>query len=159
MHKPRPVVPALGMPMPAMPPVIAAAPPPLMPSSPPGSFLWPVRGKVVSGYGAKADGLFNDGINVAAPHGTPVAAAADGTVAYVGDALGSYGNLVLVRHGGGMVTAYAHLATVGVKRGSLVRRGQTIGTVGSTGSADTAQLHFEIRRGTETLDPRRHLGA
>lgn len=129
----------------------------MQPSSRPG-FVWPVRGKVISSYGPKDGGLYNEGINIAAPRGTPVASAADGTVVYVGNDLGSYGNLVLIRHSGGMVSAYAHLASVSVSKGSNVRRGQTLGTVGSTGTVSNAQLHFEIRRGTETLDPLRFLG-
>jgi murein DD-endopeptidase MepM/ murein hydrolase activator NlpD len=121
-------------------------------------FVWPVRGKVVSTYGAKEGGLYNDGINIAAPKGTPVAAAADGVVAYVGNDLESYGNLVLVRHGGGAMTAYAHLASVNIKKGMTVRKGQAIGSVGSTGAVSAAQLHFEIRQGAKTYDPRQYLG-
>jgi len=116
-------------------------------------FSWPVKGKVVSKYGAKAGGLFNDGVNIAAPRGARVGAAADGTVVYAGNALQSYGNLVLVRHKGGITTAYAHLASMNVKRGDVVKAGQAVGTVGSTGAARGAQLHFEVRRGRETVDP------
>jgi len=127
------------------------------PLTPPSAFRWPVQGRVISGYGPKDDGLYNDGINIAAPRGTPVAAAADGVVAYVGNDLKSYGNLVLVRHGGGMMTAYAHLASANAKKGMPVRQGQVIGTVGSTGAVNAAQLHFEIRRGSKTCDPRQYL--
>jgi len=138
---------------------IAANPQPInLPLQPPSSFLWPVRGKVISGYGPKDDGLYNDGINIAAPRGTPVAAAADGVVAYVGNDLKSYGNLVLIRHGGGTMTAYAHLASLRAKRGMIVRQGQVIGTVGATGAVSAAQLHFEIRHGSKTCDPRSYLG-
>lgn len=121
-------------------------------------FVWPVRGRVVSGYGAKPGHLYNDGINIAAPRGTPVAAAADGVVAYVGSDLSSYGNLVLVRHAGGYVTAYAHLDTVSVQKGDNVTRGRAIGTVGSTGSVENSQLHFEIRRGMDSINPATYLG-
>lgn len=121
-------------------------------------FIWPVQGKIISSYGPKAGHLHNDGINIAAPRGTAVAAAADGTVAYVGDALSGYGNLVLLRHDNGMVTAYAHLDRVTVTKGLRMRQGQAIGTVGSTGTVASAQLHFEIRKGIETLDPKRYLG-
>lgn len=121
-------------------------------------FIWPVRGQVISHYGPKSGGLYNDGINIAAPRGTPVKAAADGTVAYVGDRLKSYGNLVLIRHPGGMVTTYAHMHNVQVKPGTKVARGQIIGSVGSTGAVLNAQLHFEVRRGTRTLDPKEYLG-
>lgn len=120
-------------------------------------FIWPVKGKIISSYGPKAGHLHNDGINIAAPRGTAVAAAADGTVAYVGDALAGYGNLVLIRHDNGMVTAYAHLDRVTASKGARVRQGQAIGTVGSTGTVANAQLHFEIRKGIETLDPKRYL--
>jgi murein DD-endopeptidase MepM/ murein hydrolase activator NlpD len=134
------------------------APPVSQPLTPPSSFLWPVRGRVISGYGPKDDGLYNDGINIAAPRGTPVAAAADGVIAYVGNDLKSYGNLVLVRHGGGTMTAYAHLGSMNVRRGMAVRRGQVIGTVGATGAVPASQLHFEIRHGSKTCDPRAYLG-
>lgn len=120
-------------------------------------FIWPVRGKVISSYGPKPGHLHNDGINIAAPRGAAVAAAADGTVAYVGNDLMSYGNLVLIRHANGLVTAYAHLDRVQVRRGDVVRRGQGIGTVGSTGTVANPQLHFEVRRGIESLDPAKYL--
>lgn len=128
----------------------------VLPSTRP-DFNWPLRGKVISSYGAKNGGLFNDGINIAAPKNTPVMAAADGVVAYVGNDLSSYGNLVLIRHGGGMVTAYAHLNNATVKKDMTVRKGQSIGTIGSTGTVTNTQLHFEIRQGTQTFDPIQYL--
>ncbi len=146
-------------------PVHSLAPPPekhpppsttLMSSKRP-DFMWPVRGKIILAYGPTGDGLYNDGINIAAPRGAPVAAAADGVVAYVGDDLKSYGNLVLIRHGGGTMTAYAHLASVRVKRGMTIRKGQAIGAIGSTGAVSVSQLHFEIRQGSKTCDPKRYL--
>lgn len=121
-------------------------------------FMWPLRGKVVSDFGAKDGGLFNDGINIAAPKGTPVAAAAEGTVAYVGSAMKGYGNLVLLRHSGGTMTAYAHLNTVSVRKGQTLRKGQSLGTVGASGSVESTQLHFEIRHGAKALNPRKYLG-
>lgn len=124
----------------------------------PSGFIWPVHGAVISGYGPKDDGLYNDGINIAAPRGTPVAAAADGVVAYVGNDLKSYGNLVLIRHSGGMMTAYAHLSSISAKKGMAVGKGQIIGTVGATGAVPASQLHFEIRRGSKTCDPGKYLG-
>lgn len=133
-------------------------PPPTVSASSRRGFVWPVRGQVISSYGPKDGGLYNDGINIAAPRGTPVVAASDGVVAYVGNTLQSYGNLVLIRHPGGMVTAYAHMHTVTVKEGMTIRRGQTIGAVGSTGTVAHAQLHFEVRRGTDSIDPRQYLG-
>ncbi|MCC7038007.1 MAG: LysM peptidoglycan-binding domain-containing M23 family metallopeptidase [Alphaproteobacteria bacterium] len=120
-------------------------------------FIWPVKGQVISSYGPKTGGLYNDGINIAAPRGTPVKAASSGTVAYVGE-MRSYGNLVLIRHTNGMVTTYAHLNTVSVKPGMKVSQGQVIGAVGSTGTVMNAQLHFEVRRGKNTLDPKQYLG-
>ena len=132
--------------------------PPTVSTSSRRGFVWPVRGQVISSYGPKDGGLYNDGINIAAPRGTPVMAAADGVVAYVGNTLQSYGNLVLIRHPGGMVTAYAHLHSVTVKEGMTIRRGQPIGAVGSTGTVAHAQLHFEVRHGTDSIDPRQYLG-
>jgi murein DD-endopeptidase MepM/ murein hydrolase activator NlpD len=123
-----------------------------------GDFTWPVRGKVISKYGPKPGGLFNDGINISAAKGTPVTAAAAGTVVYVGSDLRSYGNMVLVRHPGGFVTAYSHLGESVVTRGGAVAKGQKIGTVGSTGTVGEPQLHFEIRKGSQTYDPARFLG-
>jgi len=120
-------------------------------------FLRPVGGKIISGYGAKAGGLHNDGVNIKAPQGTPVKAAENGVVVYAGNELKGTGNLVLLRHEGRWMTAYAHLDGIKVKRGDVIRRGQAIGTVGSTGSVDSPQLHFEVRRGTEAINPVRYL--
>lgn len=147
-----PAPPALSAPEKPLPPPQTT----VLPSTRP-DFNWPVRGRVISAYGAKSGGLFNDGINIAAPKNTPVTSAADGVVAYVGNDLSSYGNLVLVRHGGGMVTAYAHLANTTVRKDMVVRKGQAIGTVGSTGTVSNTQLHFEIRQGTKTFDPAQYL--
>lgn len=123
-----------------------------------GKFLKPVEGPVLSGYGPKKDGLHNDGINIKAPKGTPIHAAENGVVVYAGNELKGSGNLVLLRHEDRWMTAYAHMDRTLIKRGSVVKRGQTIGTVGSTGSVDSPQLHFEIRRGTEAINPARYLG-
>ena len=117
------------------------------------TFLWPVAGKVVSGYGPKEGGLHNDGINIAAPRGAPVRAAEDGVVAYAGNELRGYGNLLLLRHAGGWTTAYAHNERMLVRRGDAVRRGQVIARVGTTGSVTTPQSHFELRRGAGAIDP------
>ncbi len=116
-------------------------------------FLRPVGGKIISGYGSKSDGLHNDGINIKAVRGEPVRAAQSGQVVYVGNAIDGYGNLILIRHVGGYVTAYAHLDKALVKKGDKVKRGQVIGKVGSTGHVSEPQLHFEIRRGKEALNP------
>jgi murein DD-endopeptidase MepM/ murein hydrolase activator NlpD len=120
-------------------------------------FLRPVRGKVISTYGAKPGGLHNDGINIAAARGTPVQAAENGVVVYAGSDLKGSGNLVLVRHEGRWMTAYAHMDNITIRRGDTIRRGQAIGTVGTSGSVDQPQLHFEVRRGTEAINPQQYL--
>lgn len=120
-------------------------------------FMQPVSGNVISDFGPKAGGLHNDGINIKAVRGTAVRAAENGVVVYTGDDLESYGNLILVRHDGGMMSAYAHLDKTLVKRGAKITRGQSIGTVGSTGQVDSPQLHFEIRKGSKPLDPKQYL--
>ncbi|HEU0084317.1 MAG TPA: LysM peptidoglycan-binding domain-containing M23 family metallopeptidase [Bradyrhizobium sp.] len=117
------------------------------------TFRWPVRGRVVTGYGAKTNGKSNDGINVAVPEGTPVKAAEDGVVAYSGNELKGYGNLVLVRHSNGYVTAYAHASELLVKRGETIKRGQVIAKSGQSGEVGSPQLHFEIRKGSSPVDP------
>lgn len=122
-----------------------------------GKFMQPVNGRIISRFGPKEGGLHNDGINIKAVRGTAVRAAENGVVVYTGDDLESYGNLILVRHDGGMMSAYAHLDKTLVKRGAKITRGQSIGTVGSTGQVDSPQLHFEIRKGSKPLDPKRYL--
>ena len=129
--------------------VAIPTPPPLSNNT----FLWPVKGKIISNFGPKKDGFHNDGINISAPRGTPVVAAANGVVAYAGNELRGFGNLLLIKHAGGWITAYAHNETLLVKRGDLVRRGQIIARVGSTGNVAEAQLHFEIRRGRRAINP------
>ncbi len=117
------------------------------------SFRWPVRGRVIAGFGPKPSGQQNDGINVAVPEGTPIKAAEDGVVAYAGNELKTYGNLVLVRHANGYVTAYAHASEILVKRDDPVKRGQIIAKAGQTGTVAAPQLHFEIRKGSTPVDP------
>ncbi|MDN3273239.1 LysM peptidoglycan-binding domain-containing M23 family metallopeptidase [Frankia sp. RB7] len=117
------------------------------------TFRWPVRGKVITSYGAKTNGKSNDGINVAVPEGTPIKAAEDGVVAYSGNELKGYGNLVLVRHSNGYVTAYAHASELLVKRGDPIKRGQVIAKSGQSGEVASPQLHFEIRKGSSPVDP------
>ena len=118
---------------------------------------WPVRGKIISGFGPKANGLKNEGINIAVPEGTSIRAAADGVVAYSGNELKGYGNLVLIRHEDGYVTAYAHASELFVKRGDTVKRGDVIAKAGQTGSVSSPQLHFEVRKGAVALDPMKFL--
>lgn len=124
-----------------------------------GQFGWPVQGKIISKYGATADGLRNDGINISAPSGSPVVAAADGVVAYAGNELRGFGNMILIRHADGWVTAYAHNDSLAVKKGDSVKRGQIIARVGQTGNVTAPQLHFEIRKGTSAQDPMKYLGS
>jgi murein DD-endopeptidase MepM/ murein hydrolase activator NlpD len=139
---------------------IARRPTPI-PQPPPragGKFLWPVLGRTIAGYGPKGDGRHNDGINIAAPRGAPVHAAENGVVAYIGNELRGFGNLILIKHAGGWVTAYAHNDGFLVRRGDTVKRGQAIARIGSSGSVATPQLHFEIRKGARSVDPMRLLG-
>ncbi len=139
-----------------------AAVPPTVPEPSPrtsGQFLWPVDGKVISEFGSKNGGLHNDGINIEASRGTTVRAAENGVVAYAGNELRGFGNLLLIRHADGWVTAYAHNEKLLVKRGDKVSRGQPIAEVGSSGNVSSAQLHFELRRGAEPVDPMKYLGS
>ena len=131
----------------------AVAPPPAPSQNGGRSFLWPVHGRIVAGYGGGEGGTHNDGINIAAPRGASVLAADGGIVAYAGNELRGYGNLVLIKHPGGWMTAYAHNSALLVKRGERVRRGQAIARVGATGAVGEPQLHFEIRHGARALDP------
>ena len=133
--------------------VKAAEPSAAMPS-----FGWPVRGRLIAGFGSKPDGTQNDGINLAVPEGTPIKAADDGVVVYAGNELKGYGNLVLIQHTNGFVTAYAHASELMVKRGDTVKRGQVIAHAGQTGNVTSPQLHFEIRKGSTPVDPTQYLG-
>ncbi len=116
-------------------------------------FSWPVYGKILSAYGAKNNGLFNDGINISAKQGTNVKAAENGVVAYAGNEVKGMGNLVIMQHSDGWMTVYAHLDSMSVRRGNAVGVGQSIGKIGMTGKVDEPQLHFEIRKGTKAYDP------
>ena len=149
---------------PAAPPPTAATPEPPgaspalpAPGSDGGIFLWPVRGRVLAVYGSGRDGTHNDGINIAAARGAAVEAADAGVVAYAGNELRGYGNLILIKHPNGWISAYAHCDSILVKRGDKVARGQTIARVGSTGSVAEPQLHFELRHGNRAVDPREFL--
>ncbi|SMF14139.1 Murein DD-endopeptidase MepM and murein hydrolase activator NlpD, contain LysM domain [Tistlia consotensis] len=176
---PEPIAPALAASQPAVqpsatqqaavpkpPPAEPVALPRQAPSSavpvpPPlanGQFAWPVRGRVVSYFGPQGDGRHNDGINIAVPAGTPVEAAENGVVAYTGNELRGFGNLVLIKHAEGWITAYAHNQEILVHKGERVARGQLIARVGSTGNVSEPQLHFEVRKGTHALDPLTVLG-
>ena len=120
-------------------------------------FSWPVRGKILSNYGAKSSGLFNDGINIGAARGTAVKAAENGVVAYAGNEVKGMGNLIIIQHEDGWMTVYAHMDSMVVRRGARVSVGQQIGTVGETGKVDSPQLHFEIRKGTKAYNPTQYL--
>jgi murein DD-endopeptidase MepM/ murein hydrolase activator NlpD len=121
------------------------------------SFGWPVHGRVIAGFGLATNGVQNDGIDLSVPQGTPIKAADDGVVAYAGNELKGYGNLVLIRHGSGYVTAYAHASEILVKRGETVKRGEVIAKAGDTGNVKTPELHFEIRKGATPVDPAQFL--
>ncbi len=122
-----------------------------------GRFAWPANGRVIATFGSASDGQRNDGINIALPAGAPIRAAAGGTVTYSGDELKNYGNLLLIKHSDGYVTAYAHAEQLLVPRGAVVSKGQVIGYAGHTGDVSTSQLHFEIRRGTTPVNPGSYL--
>jgi murein DD-endopeptidase MepM/ murein hydrolase activator NlpD len=128
------------------------------PNGAPG-FRWPVRGRIVNNFGARVNGSPNDGIDLAVPEGTPVRSAEDGVVAYAGNELKGYGNLVLVRHANGFVSAYANASELMVKRNDQVHKGQVILKSGQTGNAATPQLHFEIRKNSAPVDPMQYLPA
>ncbi len=125
--------------------------------SPKSGFRWPARGRVITGFGKTSNGESNDGINLAVPAGTPVKAADEGTVVYAGNELQGYGNLVLVRHSNGWVTAYAHNSELLVSKGDTVKRGQVISKAGATGNVTSPQLHFELRKGSRPVDPTPYL--
>ncbi len=116
-------------------------------------FRWPARGRVIQGFKAGS----NDGINISVPEGTSVKAAESGVVAYAGSELKGYGNLVLIRHPNGFVSAYAHNGEIEVKRGDTVKRGQTIAKSGQSGNVSAPQLHFELRKGSTPVDPTGYL--
>lgn len=116
-------------------------------------FSWPLQGEILSRYGAQGDGRHNDGINIAVSEGTVVRASENGVVAYAGNELRGFGNLLLVRHQDGWVTAYGHNSRLLVGRGAEVKRGQPIAEAGNSGSVSRPQLHFEIRKGTRAMDP------
>jgi murein DD-endopeptidase MepM/ murein hydrolase activator NlpD len=117
-------------------------------------FRWPLAGRVISDFGASGTGERNDGINISAQQGAPVRASASGTVSYCGNELKGYGNLVLIRHDDGYITAYAHVASFIVNRDDHVLAGQVIAYAGTTGDVSSPQLHFEIRQGVRALDPK-----
>jgi murein DD-endopeptidase MepM/ murein hydrolase activator NlpD len=120
-------------------------------------FAWPLNGRILAGYGTAANGSHNDGISIAAPRGTPIAAIEAGTVAYAGNELRGYGNLILVKHADGWISAYGHCDELLAKKGDQVHRGTVIAKVGATGNVNEPQLYFELRRGKRPVDPREFL--
>lgn len=142
---------------PSLPKPSAAIVIPKPPARSKAGFVWPVEGKIILGFGPKTKGLQNDGVNIAAPKGTPIRAADNGVVAYVGNEVRGFGNLLLVKHAKGWVTAYAHTDEILVKVGERVKRGQVVARVGNSGGVSRPQLHFELRRGRQPVDPRRYI--
>jgi murein DD-endopeptidase MepM/ murein hydrolase activator NlpD len=154
----QPAAPARPAPA-ARPPLAAESPPPLpaVTGDAP-RFRWPLPGRIISGFGPKPGGRFNDGVNLKANAGEPVRAAGDGVVAYAGDAIAGFGNLLLVKHAGGWVSAYAHNEALLVARGARVKAGEVIARAGQTGAVAEPQLHFELRRGRAPVDPAAVIG-
>lgn len=120
-------------------------------------FVWPVNGKIISSFGTIGKGRKNDGINISAPLGTTVKAGDKGTVAYAGNGLKGFGNLILIKHNDGYITAYAHTDKILVQKGQTVSKGEKIATVGKTGGVSSPQLHFEVRAGKKAVNPRNYL--
>jgi murein DD-endopeptidase MepM/ murein hydrolase activator NlpD len=145
-----PHAPVDHMPTASLPPESA---PEAMADAGPPTFRWPARGRITEGYRRGS----NDGINISLPEGTAVKAAEAGVVVYAGNEVRGYGNLVLIRHPNGYVTAYADNGEIDVKRGEVVRRGEVIAKSGETGNATSPQLHFEVRKGSTPVDPTQYL--
>ncbi len=164
---------AAPLPAPAtLPPAPAATPPatlqaaaiPVAPATQPqpprrssGRFAWPAQGQVISPFGSKPGGLQNDGINIALPRGAPVRAAENGVVAYAGTEIRGFGNLLLIKHDGGWMSAYGHNDQLLVKQGDKVKRGQLVAKAGATGAVSSPQLHFELRKAGGAVDPLAYL--
>ena len=121
------------------------------------SFRWPAEGRIISKFGQRSSSGTNDGIDISMPVGTPVKASQNGTVIYAGSELEDFGNLILVSHAGGWVSAYAHSSANLVRRGEKVSRGQVIAKSGRTGNAKTPKLHFELRKDSNPVNPLKHL--
>ncbi|MBR5130509.1 MAG: M23 family metallopeptidase [Alphaproteobacteria bacterium] len=121
------------------------------------NFEWPLKGKIISSFGSKGNGVKNDGINIAAAKGAAIKAAEAGVVVYAGNELKGYGNLLLLRHEKNFMSAYAHADKLYVKVGDVVAKGDKIATVGNSGNVKVSQLHFEIRKKTKSVDPKKYL--
>ena len=116
-------------------------------------FIWPVKGKLLSKYGKSKEGFYNDGINIDSKKGTKVMSSQAGKVIYCGNEIPGYGNLILIKHSKNWITAYAHLNEFFTEKGKKVSKGEIIGSVGNTGNVRSPQLHFEIRKGKESVNP------
>jgi lipoprotein NlpD len=163
--KPPVVVATTPTTIPAPAPVVVPAPLPAPAPIPPAPaatlaeaprFMWPVRGRVVVGFGDLGNGRYNDGVNLAVTRGEAVKVAADGVVLFA-QSMRGFGNLILVRHTGNWLTAYAHNDVLLVSRGTAVKRGETIARAGQSGTVSSPQLHFEVRRGSKPLNPLQYL--
>ena len=122
-----------------------------------GKFIWPINGKVISKYGSDTPGFFNDGINIESISGRNIKASHAGEIVYSGNEIPGYGNLILIKHSKNWITAYAHLQKIYKKKGTKVKQGEFIGSVGKSGNVQEPQLHFEIRKGKEAVDPLKYL--
>jgi murein DD-endopeptidase MepM/ murein hydrolase activator NlpD len=120
-------------------------------------FIWPVKGEVISSFGRKSNGTHNDGINIKAKFGAPIRATNSGKIIYVGNELRGYGNLIIMKHKNGWLSAYAHNNDIFVKKNQSIKQGEIIGTIGNTGNVKTAQLHFGLRKGRQALNPTQYL--
>ena len=145
----RPSRPAPG-PTRVLPATAALLPPPRFSGS---GFAWPVQGRLIARFGAGQSGERQNGVNIAVPTGTPIRAAADGVIAYVGSGIASLGGLVIIRHGSNWTTVYGYASRLLVQRGQAVKRGQTIALSGETGSIERPAVHFELRRGRTPMNP------
>ena len=121
------------------------------------NFIWPVKGKILNSFGSETPGFFNDGINISSNFGTFVKASLDGEIVYSGNEIPGYGNLILIKHSQNWITAYAHLEKILKYKGNFVKKGEKIGLVGNTGNVREVQLHFEIRKGKEAVNPLKYL--
>ena len=122
------------------------------------NFIWPTKGDIIINFGKRKNGLVSDGINIKAPDGKPILSTASGKVIFVGSEIRGFGNLIMIRHENGFISAYAHLKSITIKKGQFVKQGEKIGLVGKSGYVKTSQLHFELRKGIYPVDPRKFLG-
>jgi len=121
------------------------------------NFIWPIKGKIISKFGPKDGGLFNDGINIKAKDGDFVLSTEDGVVAYVGNELKGYGNLIILKHAGGWISAYGHLKKTNVIKGERVKKSHKIALIGSSGKVNSSQLYFSLRKGRDAVNPENYL--